>query len=261
MLKSIWQRWAAGSGATPPVDYPQGHIVDNPWMRSGVYTIRALGPFDRFELKARLASMLGAELLGVAHDLMVMAVTVEGPSQANFRRIYEAMRKYAGRGEPLDRKVVAEAAGELWAEMLRRAAEMMPNERELDMQDFLTKSRPYFAAIGPIMSAMNASDLRDLAKHLLLVRPNNAAGLYVRDQPCRDTATIDAVVPHDDLPAILFWALLFNLRPFSHAGESTASSPGQQAQARPSGAPTPSRHGRVTASSTSTAGRPNKSTR
>lgn len=255
MLGGLWGRWNTGNGSPPEVEHPRGRIVDNPWMRSGVYTLRALGPFDRFELKARLTSMLGAELLAVAHDLMVMAATAEeGPSRASFAKIYASLRAYAGRGEPVERKVIADAAGELWGDMLRRMYALMPDERELDMTDFLGKTRPYFAALGPIMAQINAQEMMEIVKHMLIVRPNNAAGLYVRDLPCKDRATIDAVVPHDDLPAIAFWALLFNIRPFSRAGASTGNSPGQHPPAPSSTARTPSQRGPATGSSTSTAG-------
>lgn len=265
LLDRLRGGWVSGAGQAPEGEYPQGTMVLQHWSQSGEYTLRALGPMERFRLKFMLTGLLGAELLAAAHDLMVLAAAVEEPSAVNFRRIYDTMRRFAARGEPLDREAVSQAAGDLWEQALRRMYELMPEERVLDLPDFLGKTRRYFAALGPILSAVDDDKAMAVVRQLLLVRRDGGPGLYVRGRPCRDDDAVNALIPHDDLPAIAFWALLFNLRPFTHAGRSTAPSPGHPPKgnppAPPSRAPTPSTPGRATGSSTSTATPPNRSKR
>lgn len=248
-------RWTAGTGDPPPVPEARPHPVMGRWMHSGMYSIRALEPFARLELKFRLASMFGRDLVAVAHALMSMAAAGEEPVRANFAELYKTARSYIARGEPGAAEAVKRAAGAVWDDAMRSLYTLMPDERELHLPDFVSRTRPYLAAIGPLLQAIDNEQAMDIVRHLLLVKPTSGAGLYVKDLPCKDEATINALVQHDDLEVIAFWALLFNLRPFSSAGASTAPSPGQSPRGQASTARTPSPPGRPGGSSTSTGGR------
>lgn len=249
--------WLTGRGKAPPLTREQieaaakDGVVETRWGRSGVYTYYALEPTGRFRLNMILASMVGGEMLAVIHDALVLAATTPLAS-SDFARIYQALRAYTRTGAPPDRKVVQQAAGELWAKALRKIYEVMPDEREMNLDVFLRDIRPYLSAAAPLLSAISADTMDQLLLDLLVVKPGETSGLYVSDVPCRDKGAINALVRHEDLDAIFWWALLFNLRPFSQAEPDTSRSPGQPA---PTGSTrsgrTPSRPGPATGSSTS----------
>lgn len=249
-------KWIIGAGEPAPVQHPPGgQVVTQRWSRSGIYMVRALRPMDRMQLRFMLAAMLGREVLAAMHDVMVLAAANDEVNATNMRRIYDALRNMVARGEPVDRQAVERAAGELWAVAQRKILEVMPDEQQLDLTAFLQKTRPYLAAIAPALGAIDSDMAMDIVRKMLIVQREGGSGLYVRDQPCKDEATINALVPHDEIETIAWWALLLNLRPFTHAGASTAPSSGQPQEGQGSKGPTRSPAGRSTASSTSTGGR------
>lgn len=255
--------WIRGSGKPPTQTRAEQEaasktaMVDHRWAKSGQYVLRALYPRDRFKLRMTLASMLGRELLGSIHDVMVLAATTEA-SAGDFGRIYQALRRYTASGNMPDRKVVQEAAGALWKNALRDMYRVMPDERVMNLDKFLVDIRPYLATLKPVLGAIEPDTMLEIADHMLTVRTPGGSGLYVCDVPCRDGAAIDALVPHDDLEAIIWWALLFNLHPSTGDGPSTSRSPDPQVQGPSQSGRTPSQTGRATGSSTSSGGRTSK---
>lgn len=257
MLGGLFDRlaWRAGAGDPPAPPEARPVAVSGRWMTSGFYLIRALEPFGRLELKFMLAQMLGRDLVAVAHALMSIAAAGEEPVRANFADLYRTARSYIARGEPGAADAVKRAAGAVWDDAMRSLYTLMPDERELHLPDFVSRTRPYLAAIGPLLQALEREQCMEIVRRLLLVHPESGSGLYVKGEACRDERVINALVPHDDLELIAFWALLFNLRPFTCAGPSTAPSPGNQARGQPSTGRPPSPPGRPGGSSTSTPGR------
>ena len=259
MLGSLFSKlpWTTGTGNPPVVPQEvRPHPVQARWMHSGLYSIRALEPFARLELKFHLTTMLGRDMVAVATALMSIAAAAEEPVQLNMRELYLTARRYVSRGDPGAAEAVKAAAGAVWDDTMRALFTLMPDERELHLPDFVSRTRPYLQAIGPLLKAIEPAAAMEIVRILLLVSPTSGSGLYVKNEPCRDESLLNALVPHDDLEVIAFWALLFNLRPFTSAGSSTAPSPGQQAKGAPaSTARTPSPPGPRGASSTSTPGR------
>jgi hypothetical protein len=254
--------WITGTGAAPAVEHPRnGSMVEQRWSRSGVYLIRALYPLDRLRLRFQLASMLGRETLEAMHAVMSIAAGVEDMKATNMRQIYDALRKVLARGEPLDRAAVERACGDLWAKAQGYLLEVMPDENVLDLGEFMIKTRPLLAAIAPVLGAIEPDAAMDIVRWMLIVRENGGAGLYVRDQPMKDERQINAIVPHDEIEGLAWWALLFNIRPFTPAGESTSPFPGQSPKDAAPTARTRSTPGPTGVSSTSTTSRPPKSTR
>lgn len=228
--------WITGRG-TPPAQTrgeqaaaAETSVVDHRWAKSGQYVLRALYPRDRFKLRMTLASMLGRELLGAMHDIMVLAATTPA-SAGDFAKIYAALRKYTAQGQMPDRKVVQDAAGELWKKALLEVYKVMPDTREMNLDKFLVDIRPYLATLKPVLGSIAPDTMLEIADHMLTVRTPGGSGLYVCDVPCRDGAAIDALVPHDEFEAIVWWALLFNLHPSTGDGPNTSRSPGPQGQA------------------------------
>jgi hypothetical protein len=254
--------WLTGTGEPPPrpanTGGPQGITVVHRWARHGDYTIRALRPMDSFAMRLQLASMLGRDLLACVHDVMQLAATGDAVEGVNFRAIWGALRAYVAQGNPPDREVVREAAGELWKASLRKVYEVMPEEAELDLPAFLTRGKPFLAALAPVLAAIDPDVAMDIVRRLLIVKQDGGAGLYVRDQPCLNEGTINAIVPHEDLGGIIWWALLFNLHPFTAAARNTAPSSGRSGPGAASRGPTPSRPGPAGASATSTDTHPRK---
>ncbi len=260
MLGGLFSKlpWTTGTGDPPKVPAEvRPHPVQAKWMHSGIYSIRALEPFARLELKFHLTTMLGRDMVAVATAMMSIAAAAEEPVQLNMRELYLTARQYVVRGDPGAAAAVKAAAGAVWDDTMRALFTLMPDERELHLPDFVSRPRPYLNAVAPLLKAIEHSQAMEIVRLLLLVRPESGSGLYVKNEPCKDESVINALVPHDDLEVIAFWALLFNLRPFTSAGSSTAPSPGQQGRAPAPGSTgrTPSPPGRPGGSSTSTGGR------
>jgi len=226
-LFSWLARAQEGTGALPKFAKDESPMVMRRWSRSGRYAIRALGPFDALELRFRLASMLGRELLAALWDIAVLIAGTE-VGTVNYRKIYAALRLYTAQspnGLP-DRKAVQEAAGELYAEAIKRLHGVMPNEREVDLSAVMTAARPYFEIVGPALGAIEPSAAMEIAEFMLIVRREGGSGLYLSGEPVKTMDAANNLVPHEDVWPIVFWALLFNLRPFMPAA-STAQPRGR----------------------------------
>jgi hypothetical protein len=253
----------SGVGEAPSRARPNAVMPSKRWIEAGDYTYRALWPMDAFHLQFQLASLFGEQALVAAFDLLVMAAAADEPREVDFREAYAAVRGYLGghpEHMPLKMGLVRDKFGELWVKAMKRLYDIMPDEREMNIAAFIGESRPYFRAVAPLLAALDADAAMNIVRHMLHVRHPGGSGLYVRDQPCTDDSTINALVPDTDLPTISFVALLFNLRPFTEAGRTTNPSPGppKASPAPTSTGRTPSRPGGATASRTSTGGPPKK---
>jgi hypothetical protein len=244
--------WATGRGTPPAMtqaeqEASQSIVVVNRWARAGQYRLHALGPMARFKLRMMLASMVGGEMLACAHDLMTLAVGTEA-AKADYSKAAQAFRKYLGTGGLPDRKALQAAAGDAWRAALRRVYSVMPADmREMNLDQFIKQIKPYMDAAAPIMSAIDEERAEDIALQMLLVKPGKSAGLYVADVPVRSAEAIDALVPHDDYERIVWWALWFNLLPFTEAEANTSRSSGPtQGAGTAASARTPSAPGRAT---------------
>lgn len=232
--------WITGRGTAPAmkpaeVEAASSTIVDNRWSRAGQYRLHALGPTARFRLRMTLASMIGGEMLACAHDLMTLAVGTEA-ANADYSKAARAFRAFLGSGSLPDRKALQKAAGDAWRAALRRAYQVMPaDQRQLDLAAFVRAVKPYMDAAGPIMSAIDPDTAVDIAHQMLIVKPGSSAGLYVADAAITRPAELDAMVPHDDLERIIWWALWFNLFPFTEAATNTSPSSGQSTGSHGSG--------------------------
>jgi hypothetical protein len=217
----------AGEGALPKFGKDETPIVVRRWSRSGRYAIRALNPFDALELRFRLASMLGRELTAALFDVAVLiAGTPVGT--INYRKLYAALRAYTAQnptGLP-DRKAIQDAAGELYAEAIKRLHGVMPNERELDLGDLMQTVRPYFELLGPTLGAIEPAAAMEIVRFMLLVPRDGGSGLYIAGEPVRTIEQANNLIPHEDVWPLAFWALLFNLKPFTRAA-STAQPRGR----------------------------------
>jgi hypothetical protein len=210
-----------GVGGLPKFGKDETPMVVRRWSRSGRYAIRALNPFDALELRFRLASMLGRELLAALWDIAVLVAGTE-VGTVNYRKIYAALRRYVAQnpsGLP-DRKAVQEAAGELYAEAIKRLHGVMPNEREVDLSAVMTAARPYFEIVGPALGAVEPAAAMEIAEFMLIVRREGGSGLYIGGEPVKSIDAANNLVPHEDVWPIVFWALLFNLRPFMPAAST-----------------------------------------
>ena len=246
-----------GEGEPPTTARPGAVMPSKRWIEAGDYTYRALWPMDSMHLQFQLAGLFGEQVLVAAFDLLVQAAADE-PQGVDFREAWGEVRRYIGGGSPFRMDLVRAKAGAVWTKAMRRLYDIMPDEREMNLAQFIGTSRPYMRAVAPLLQALDADAAMAMVRHMLIVRHPGGSGLYVRDQPCTDDSTINALVPDTDLPTIAFVALLFNLRPFTEAGRSTDPPPGPKPNSGTSTARTPSRPGAATGSRTSTGGRPTK---
>lgn len=224
--------WLTGRGKAPAMSQAERDTIEQMampearWATSGQYTLYALSPTDRFRFRMTLASMVGAEMLAVVHDMLTLAAGSE-LATTDFSALWAALRRFTSSGAKPDRQVVQQAAGALWTKALRRLYEVMPDEREMHLGVFLTQVRPFLTAAAPLIASINRDTMEDLLLQMLVVKQGETTGLYVAEVPCRDKAALNAMVGEDDLEAIFWWALLFNLRPFTPAGSTTSPSPGR----------------------------------
>lgn len=226
-LLSWITRASEGEGALPKFGKDDSPIVVRRWSRSGRYAVRALNPFDALELRFRLASMLGREMTAALFDVAVLIAGTPVGS-INYRKLYAALRAYAAQnptGLP-DRKAIQDAAGELYAEAIKRLHGVMPNEREVDLGDLLTTTRPYFELLGPALGAIEPAAAMEIVRFVLLVQRDGGSGLYIAGEPVRTIEHANNLIPHADVWPLTFWALLFNLKPFMPAA-STAQPRGR----------------------------------
>lgn len=244
-----------GVGEPPSAARQGASMPEKRWINAGQYTVRALWPMDAMKLQFQLASMFGEQVVIGAFDLMLLAAHADEPQGVDFRGLWGTLRAAAAGTAPMRPGLIRDAVGDTWRAAIKRFYDLMPEEREMRLPEFIAGARPYLEAIGPMLRAIDADAAMDIIRHMLIVKHAGGSGLYVYDQPCVDDSMINAMVPDQHLPTLAFAALLFNLRPFMEAGGTTAPSPGPPAGDHKSTAPTQSKRGGTTASSTNTNGR------